>query len=341
MLERAPETFEYFQAIRLLHLANRDKFKSMFQFIRQGLRVRTDVSLGFPGSDLVAIHEYPQKKSAAIEEENPNFSSSKLGPDNSCSPRYRLTVTFMGLYGASSPLPPFVAQEVLRDYQEDNFASRDFLDLITYPFFLNHALAYLKSRINYRLLWDEDPLFRGLFANLLGKIPRQGEPEEVPTENFLSLRLFVSNIRHANGLINTIATETKLRGIGLTENVPRWVTIPLCQRTKLGAQACVLGESTILGEKTRDLMGKIRFTIPVKESQVLVSLMPGGKLRAKIKEITKNYLETPLVYDLKLILAKGVAQKVKLGNSEGALGISAFLSPHPEDDKITVFSSVI
>jgi type VI secretion system protein ImpH len=134
-LKAQPETFSYFQALRLLSLAHQSEFDSAVDLMRRGLMVRAGVELGFPSSDLQALE--PITAGAAD-----NTEADIADLPGSAGHLYRLTVTFMGLYGSASPLPPFYATEVLDDVLNDENAVRDLLDIISLPSYRNHCEAY-------------------------------------------------------------------------------------------------------------------------------------------------------------------------------------------------------
>ena len=107
--------FSFYEAIRLLHGLHRDAPK----IGRQGppelerVRIRPLLSMSFPASDIARVE-------------------SQEMPDG--KERFRLDVTFMGLYGASSPLPSFYTEDLIR-LENDESLLRGFLDLFHHRLF--------------------------------------------------------------------------------------------------------------------------------------------------------------------------------------------------------------
>jgi type VI secretion system protein ImpH len=336
-LEARPESFGYFQALRLLYWANRYDFKSFEDFIRRGVFIRGDASLSFPGTDLVEC----QKTLSPFGGETP---APERGFSREEDPLYRLTVTFMGLYGAASPLPPFYAREILQDTQNDLFATRELLDLFAFPLFQAHALAYFKKNLGYRVLWDEDSLIRDILSRILGKpfhafrTEGNGLWEGQGDLGFISY--FASPVRHALGLTTYLSSQPELARARLRECVLRWVEIPPSQRTSLGRRANVLGESALLGGWAQDYNGKFKLTVPVRDWETLEGFAPGGPTRLKLESAVAQYVDSPLLYDLELILEPGVARGAVLGQGAGRLGLSAFLSPRAGDATLRIVEEI-
>jgi type VI secretion system protein ImpH len=137
-LVKSPKEFSYFQALRLLARAFRDRKRSLFDFFREKVRVRADVNLSFPGSDMTGME--------------------KIHPDGDLAsdPIFLITVTFMGLYGSASPLPPFYPRDVLEDVLDEKFGLREFFDLISYFSYRNHAYTHFRRSFPSRIIEDGD-----------------------------------------------------------------------------------------------------------------------------------------------------------------------------------------
>ena len=112
--------FSFFQALRLLRRCGGAGEESPGD--REGadrsLRIRPDLSLGFPASDVARIEETPG------------------GPAG-----YRVTVSFLGLYGASSPLPTFYTEDLIDEMLADSTTTRDFLDIFHHQLISSSSAA--------------------------------------------------------------------------------------------------------------------------------------------------------------------------------------------------------
>jgi type VI secretion system protein ImpH len=238
-------------------------------------------------------------------------------------PIYRLTVTFMGLYGAASPLPHFYAQEVLKDERDDEHAARELMDLISLSSYRSHALSYFYSLLAFRVLELKDPAARGILFALMGEEFRA----DARPDDFRDLGVFASGIRSSGGLLALLRSAAPGTALELEENVPRWVEIPAGQRGMLRSATGRLGHSAVTGVKARDLAGKFRLRAVARDLGELEGLMPGGRVFAGIRAAVARYLEDPLVWDLEIHLPRGCASGVVLGARRGRLGLSAFVAP--------------
>jgi type VI secretion system protein ImpH len=317
----------------------------MERLVRDGLLTRADLDLGFPPSDLVEVERIADRLSGSTlpSEEKPleamgdatglGGAPFEKGPGEPIPlqnhPLYRFTVTFMGLYGSASPLPPFYAQEVLEDYQGDNPGTRDIFDLISYSSYRNHSLAHFARLLPMRILEDGDTRFLTILSSLLGlnlSTPKEGGFSDEGVHN---IGIFATKIRHPQGLLLYLTGMLRIEGMVLEECVPRWVPISPEQRLVLGNQGHNLGVDAILGESVLDLAGMYRLTLPVDSLELLEDLMPGGHKRNLLEKSLSNYLNTPLEHDLKLQVDPQWILGVELGEPKGRLGISAFLGVPP------------
>jgi type VI secretion system protein ImpH len=325
-----PESFSYFQALRLLYLANQKHFNSLIDLVRHGLLIKADTSLGFPASDLIEVKKNPKA---------PVHNDSHEDPRDPGWPLYSLKVTFMGLYGSSSPLPPFYAREVMEDSLalEDN--SEKLFDLITLPSYLNHAEAYFYNLLPFRLMEENDHTCFDILQSLMGLGAVAGQTGK-DNADLAFLNLFATQARHAQGLMTYLGFRFHLGDATLQQCVLRWVPISDEQRSRLGLRDhCTLGSGAVLGQRAKDVAGKFTITFSVSDQKLFHDLMPGGALRGELEKAVDRYLTSPLVYDLILVLAPGAAQGVTLGQGQWrSLGLSTFLAPAP-DRQLTIVST--
>ncbi|MDR2140542.1 MAG: type VI secretion system baseplate subunit TssG [Deltaproteobacteria bacterium] len=304
-LEKDPKEFGYFQALRLLWLANQDRFPTLRDLINRGLIIQGSPDLAFPTSDLTEIERLD-------------------------SGSYRLTVTFMGLAGSCSPLPPFYAQQILDDTLNEDYGSSQLVNLIALPSYRRHAEAFFHNNVSFRLLEEKDPSCWTVIHALLG-LGHSGMEAESHMGDLAYMGLLATQTRTAEGLLAFVAGQLKLKVTELTECVLRWVAIPVNQRLTLGGDRNyrALGASA-LGRAAQDVQGQFTMTIPVEDPELFERLKPEGELRLALEKAVDRYLTSPLVYCLKILLKPGVAPGVRLGQV-GALGRWACLSPPAEE----------
>ena len=110
------------------------------------LRIRPLLSLSFPGTDVYSVEE--------VERNDQVY--------------YLLTVTFLGLYGASSPLPTHYTEDLLDEASDDRTVSRDFLDILSSPFYRLFYQCWSKNRWFIKLADEEAADYLERLYSLMG-----------------------------------------------------------------------------------------------------------------------------------------------------------------------------
>lgn len=102
--------------------------------------------------------------------------------------------------------------------------------------------------------------------------------------------------------------------------VLRRVPIPEDQHMRLGLSNISLGVNTVLGSEVPDRMGKFRIHIGPLSKEEFDTFLPGTSRHNKLARLIRLYIVGPFEFDLKLILATGEAQPIRLGDP-GAPGL--------------------
>ncbi|NPV05331.1 MAG: type VI secretion system baseplate subunit TssG [Syntrophaceae bacterium] len=260
---------------------------------RRHLRIRPANSLGFPAADIAAVE--------------------RTGGDEA---GFRVTATFLGLYGPASPLPAFYTEDLLQDETSDESVTRDFLDIFNHRLFALFFRCALKYRLFFRVCEERsaEDLER-LFCLLgLGEPGlRQGLADAQSLLRYIGI--FTQHPRSALGL------ETMLRDAfpGVPVRVlpccRRRVRIPAEQRLHLGRSGCRLGIDSVLGGEIEDRTGKIRLRVGPVDLGAFQRLLPGSRDHERIALLTRLYLQDPLERDVELVLAQGEARTTRLGGA--------------------------
>ena len=310
-LERRPEQFSYFQALRLLALSRRAIDGSMRKTLRRAVTIRADLSMAFPASDLVDVErlEEPGKEEG-----------------QAASHRKRLTVSFMGLYGSASPLPPTYSKRVIDEALDDFSAIRDLLDLISLPSYINHAEAHFHQQLPLRLMEEGDVDLKEILFSLAGLGHRSLRADR-GDEVLMDLLLIPRHVRSARGLSLMLRRRMDLNKVDLRQCEPRVVRLGEEDKIRLGLRG-TLGHDAVLGREARDFKGKFAVLIGVGQPEGLISLMPGGERRSKIEREIAEYLQEPLICDLILRYRPGAERGAVLGEGKfRSLGVHAFVAP--------------
>jgi type VI secretion system protein ImpH len=288
--------FSFIQAIRLLELNSKNKI------LEDKIRTRPRLSLDFPNSDIVDI----KKENDFI----------------------KLTVTFMGLYGESSPLPTFYTETLLQEELNDKTVMRDFIDIFNIPIYQTYFQVWLKTKLGIRVneFHDNDALnFLHIFSGLPKEYLRKKH-----TSNYSPLKYAGLNMqypRSAEALRILISDIINNDTVEIIQCIKRMAPIPSKQYCSLGIKNSKLDEDIHLGDKIKDRMGKFRILIKNLSIEKFNRLLPNEKDFDTIVQAVKLYIGETLSWDMQLVLKEDEYEDVSLGkNSTSKLGLNTWLS---------------
>jgi type VI secretion system protein ImpH len=226
--------------------------------------------------------------------------TSRPGP-----PTVDVTTTFLGLTGATSPLPAHMAEAVaLEDAEHGPQAA--FLDVFHHRL-LSHLYRLLVKYDHPReYLTGAKDAWSGRMLALAG-VPAPEDLETLPRWRLLRLApLLLTHGRSARTLELALADVLGEALPGATfaveEFVGAWVPLEAPQRARLGRAHASLGKDFLLGSKLYDRGGKFRIHIgPLRQADA-ERLRPGGSLHTTVREVVGLVITDPLAYDLELTL---------------------------------------
>ena len=313
--------FSFYQVIRLLgHLqAGTAKKGPAGRRELNNIRVRPNLSMAFPASDVEKVEE--RNDAEAVQ--------------------FLITANILGLYGTASPLPTFYTEELIAEEANDESVSRDFIDIVNHRLYELLFRCWAKYRQYLQVLeMQHAPDLERLFC-LLG-LGEKGFREEIP-EPYRLLRyigLFSQFPRSVVGLKALLRDALGNIPLTIIPCVEHKARIPETQRCCLGVSGGTLGKNAYLGHELADRMGKFRIQVGPVNAKVYQTFFPGNEAYERLAFLTRLYLTEPLAYDLELILARGQAKTVCLGNAQHAmLGTNTwvFSGDYPEEVR-TVFT---
>lgn len=313
--------FVFLQAMWLLHRA----YPGAVTLGHQGpaaeelIRLRPSASLAFPPGDLESFESLPDR------------------------PPFRLTTTFMGLYGAHSPLPSFYAEEITKRCADDeNHITRLFLDIF------NHRLLSLLYRglLKYRghLLFQPgaaDEFSWRLFA-LAGLSP-EGVTDStgLPAQKLLRYTgLLSQKPRSAESLRAMLGSWFHGVRVAVEQCTPRWVYLGTDLRSALGQQSCQLGNDATIGSRVRDWTGKFRVRIGPVDIETYRSFLPGSPNLRVLNNLARTATGDALEHDVELVIRKEDTPQlgITLARS-GNLGWTTGLFSHPGQELSVVVAA--
>lgn len=315
-----PQRFELAQAVRLLRLARRGSSSpgEADDPSTEPVRFRSEVSLGFPPSDISNLQE----------------------PTSEGLPA-RLTLPFFGVSSPASygSLPPGYTEFVREESRRKNDAPRDFLDIFNHratsllvrSFEKHHpALAYERSEA------PETELFERCLLALVG-LGTPSSRHRLPVSDFALLRWAGLLSR---GKVSEEGLESILAGIfhvpvNVESFIVKWHPLEPEDRSVLGERTVRLGLDAILGKSVGVAQSQIRLIVgPLRREEYLQFLPTGSGFRA-MREVVRFATGGELDFEIRLVLKAREVPVCRLGAQDAReaprLGWLAWLGTRERD----------
>jgi type VI secretion system protein ImpH len=302
---RNPRKFAFIQIVRLLHMwTGKRRYQEWMEILRTRLRFRSSLSLGFAVTDVDDLEIEPSQD-----------------PQDTCPfASARITASFLGLYGPTSPLPTFYTERLLEEQAEDGSVMRDFLDICNNVFFQIYVrLAALISPLD-SAFGSDNPASRHMLMSLAGFGNASLRERLQDEQTFLRYAGFFSqSVRSASGLGAVLTDASGGSTARIRCNVERFARVPEEQRLRLGESSCLLGEDAVLGFTVPCREGKVIVEFADLDAKTLRSLVPGARLSGLLHGLVVNYCREPLEYETALHMAPREALPARLGgDADGA-----------------------
>jgi len=311
--------FSFIQAYRLLqHLIGQQSSEQKACNSGSRIRVRPELSLTFPESDIVDI-------------------------EKDSDDTYRMTVSFLGLYGASSPLPTFYTEDLFAEQLADSSAARDFLDILNAPLYDLYFRIWAACHLHYQIIESGDHSALERMYCLLG-LPEQLFRDRIPGHDALIRYIGVisQSPRSAEGLRAFLADIVPDTTITVVQCIPRTVTLPEDQRFSLGIANNRLGSDGYLGHELIDRMGTFRIEIGPVGSSELSRLLPGQPAFTEIDNRIRFYVDQPLEWEICILVDNRKIKPARPGDLQwGQIGYNTwgFSGDPPQGIERIIFQS--
>jgi type VI secretion system protein ImpH len=302
--------FNFFQAVRLLEKYFHDAPApgETWDVRRERIFFQPHKALVFPAADI--------KRIEALAEP---------------TPRARLVLTFLGLYGVDSPLPVYFYDDLASE-RPGTVALQDFLDIFNHRLYVYFYKAWRKYRpyVGHGTL-DEDRRARR-FLSVAG-LGTQGALVQSPLPNALRLAGFAGwlapHARHPEGVQKLLAVMLGGPAVKIEENVLRWVPLP--ERPTLAPGGGFdLGKGAVIGARVPDRSGKFRVVIGPVDFDDYLTFRPGQTNACLVAFLVRLYAPDYLDYDVELWLDTSNIPPVRLGFGDVQLGMTMWLGQPPQ-----------
>lgn len=300
-LERDARRYSFYRLVYLLERvhAKAPPVGGTGPAVDERVRLRADPSLTFSSSDISDIEhvKYPD----GVE-------------------RTRVTNSFMGLYGAVSPLPTYYVEQIaLNDYQGGPQPIREFLDVFHHRLMslLYRAWAKYRFSMMYRKR-GADPFTRRMFCAVGVDGFRDAAS---PLDRFLMLRyapMLATKSRSARGLDVVLNDLFGGMGVAIEQFIGHWTLIEKPLRNKLGVMNHQLGESLTIGRYVYDGTGRFKIVLGPLGYDEYLSFLPGGSNRPILKSVVSTFTRGQQDVILELHVKTDDAPRFQLGSPRSA-----------------------
>ncbi len=330
-LFRHPQGFNFFQAVRLLELADPERalVGRGGPLAREAVRFRVYSSLAYPASSIYDLQGPTPELSAPA-----------------------LTVWFLGLTGFCGVLPLHYTEMLLWQEREspkrnpDRFALRDWFDLF------NHRLISLFYRAweKYRFYipfergrdLDRDPFTHCLFSLLgLGEpslrhrlrvaVREPNEDDELRERPLV--RIEDLGLLHYSGFLahrprNAVSLEALLEDffrlpVKVLQFQGQWLLLEPANQSRLGAANSELGMNMVAGERVWDVQNKIRIRLGPLSYKDFNEFLPDREPTPRRKalfllsHLVRLYVGIEFDFDVQLVLRKEDVPHCQLARGDG------------------------
>jgi type VI secretion system protein ImpH len=300
-LQAAPYKYDFYQAMRRIECAYRDK-------PRLGQSVH-------PADDAVRFGQEPSLAFAPS-----TLSAFKSGREGRPP---RLLQLFFGVFGPNGPLPLHLtdyARDRLRNAGDDTFSR--FADI----FHHRMLTLFYRARANAEPAVCFDRPESDRFSDYAGALfgmgmrslrRRDGMPDLAKL--YFAGRL-AAQTRNAEGLLAMLRHYYKIP-VRIEEYIGQWLDLPedSCMRLGESPETGGLGTTATIGSRVWQRQYKFRITFGPMGLKDYNRMLPGGDSLKALVSIVRNYCGDELTWDVRLILKKEEVPSTTLG-ATGRLG---------------------
>lgn len=237
-----------------------------------------------------------------------------------------LQVRFFGLLGPNGPLPLHLSEFVrARALHDSDPTLLRFLDLFNHRFLVLFYRAWAQARPTVSLDRPRDDRFALYPAALcgMGEPALQGRTAIGEAATLFFSGLLARQVKNRDGLAALLTGYFRLP-IEIEEFVGHWLTLPLRERSRVGAANAGVGRGAVLGARIWDCQYKVRVRCGPLDLEQYESFLPGGHALAPLADWVRQYLGFELDWDLRLILDAPQVPRIRLGRF-GRLGWTTWL----------------
>lgn len=323
-LAQKPYAFDFFQAVRLLERAARERALAQRmarqvhvgedQLDEEAVRFRSQPSLGFPASSIVQVRPLPED-------------------GDRVAPLAEMAVSFMGVTGPIGVLPYHYTALLLRRIRDKDFSLRDFVDMFHHRAISFFFRAWVKYRLPFAYERSKDDAVErddlvtwGLYCltgfgteGLRGRL-------EIDDEAFLFYSGHFSHHPRSASALGQILGDYFDLPIAVVQMQGQWLQLPESEQAVMPGNAIPqglnnhLGVSLVVGDRIWDVQSKFRLRVGPLTYAQFQQFLPGTKALRSLCQLTRSYVGPEFDFDVQLILRPEEVPAAKSGGMKTRLG---------------------
>ncbi len=257
--------------------------------------------------------------------------------------RYSVTVSFLGLVGASGVMPHHYSQMVLDRIKANDLAMRNFFDLFHHRIISNFFRASVKYRLPFqhelfsrfkptqngsvaKRTIEKDAITRSISCTVgLGEISLQNRMG-IDDRNLLFYSGNFSNSRPTLSGLTRMLQEFTQMNVEIRQFQFEWLYLESGDQTNLSNPRKRLGQNVVIGNRVGSIQNRFRIRLGPVHWQQFLELLPSRKRLQEFTQFTRAYIGLGLDFDFQLVLKGSEVPCMQLGNEEcGLLGWNTWM----------------
>jgi type VI secretion system protein ImpH len=271
---------------------------------------------------------------------SPSFNGAELtdftqGDDGALA---RLTVAFLGLWGANGPLPSHLTEYAHdRIHQAGDATLVRFVDIFHHRMLVLFHRAWATAQPTVSMDRPDSDAFTRYIGALIG-LGLEATRNRGGASDFAKLHyapLFATSARNADGLSDILSDYFGMPAT-IEEFVGEWLELPEHERWHLGGprETGALGR-VALGGRVWSRANKFRVRLGPLKSGAFEQMLPGGSAIAECSSLVRLYTNDEWDWELRLVLAPSESSPLRLGGG-GRLGWTTRIGSSPGLEEVDV-----
>lgn len=316
-LKKSIKKFSLPQAIRVVSFYLNEIYESKdYKYLYKKIDFKSNPSLAFQKTEINDIFFKKEKNEVRVD----------------------ITINFLGIFGAASPLPSHYNERVLESLSSDSIL-HDFLNIFNnnlqkfiYPIWekQRYYVQYqndLKDNFSKYML-----CILGLYSNINSTNHKMDFNKLLPYLGILSMKQ-----RSASTLSSIIKFYINFEDVEIQQCITSNSKIPSWQYGSLGDENCSLSSSFLIGEFVTNRSSKFRIVLKNASSSDMLKYSILGNKMDSLKDLISFLVNEPLEYDVCLEVKKEKKEDCYLSeDNKKYIGVNTWIGNHVSDDKLII-----